>query len=66
MGFEDFKENIPADGDYKVHEDFIEWSFWVDVKNKLDEEIKEFKKLNGGAWMIHEILRQFDEIIAEI
>ena len=49
MGFEDFKENIPADGDYKVHEDIIEWSFWVDVKNKLDEEIKEFKKLNGGA-----------------
>ena len=48
MAFETFKENIPPEGDYQVHEDFIEWSFWVDVQNKLDEEIEEFQKINGG------------------
>lgn len=49
MTYEAFKENIPPDGNFQVHEDFVEWSFWVDVQNKLNEEIKEFQKLNGGS-----------------
>lgn len=49
MTFETFIKNIPPEGDYQVHEDFVEWSFWVDVQNKLCEEIEEFQKLNGGS-----------------
>jgi hypothetical protein len=48
MTFETFAGKIPPDADYKAHEDYIEWSFWVDVQNKLAEEIKEFQKMNGG------------------
>jgi len=47
--YETFKDNIPPDGNFQVHEDFIEWSFWVDVQNKLSKEINEFKKINGGS-----------------
>ena len=46
--FDAFKENFPPDADVQAHEDFVEWSFWVDVQKKLTEEINEFKKLNGG------------------
>ena len=45
--FEAFKANFPLDADMQSHEDFVEWSFWVDVRNKLNEEINTFKKLNG-------------------
>ena len=47
--FDTFKDNFPAESNVQVHEDFIEWSFWIDVQNKLTEEINEFKKLNGGS-----------------
>ena len=46
--FEAFKANFPADADMQSHEDFVEWSFWVDVRDKLNEEISAFKKLNGS------------------
>ena len=49
MTFGKFKENFPPDANFQVHEDFVEWSFREDVKNKINEEIKEFKKLNGGS-----------------
>lgn len=49
MTFETFKENFPPEGNVQVHEDFIEWSFWIDVQKKLTEDINEFKKLNGGS-----------------
>lgn len=49
MTFDKFKENFPPGGDVEAHEDFVEWSFWIDVQNKLVEEINEFKKLNGGS-----------------
>ena len=45
--FEAFKANFPPDVDVQAHEDFVEWSFWVDVRDKLNDEIKTFKKLNG-------------------
>jgi hypothetical protein len=45
--FEEFKANFPPDADLQSHEDFVEWSFWVDVRNGLNEEINTFKKLNG-------------------
>jgi len=46
--FEKFKENFPGDADVQTHEDFIEWSFWVDVRDKSNEEINNFKNLNGN------------------
>jgi len=45
--FEAFKANFPPDADMESHEDFVEWSFWVDVRDRLNEEINSFKKLNG-------------------
>ena len=45
--FEAFKASFPPEADMQSHEDFVEWSFWVDVRNKLNEEINTFKKLNG-------------------
>jgi len=47
LSFEEFKVNFPSDADMQSHEDFVEWSFWVDVRDKLNDEIKTFKKLNG-------------------
>jgi len=46
--FEAFKASFPPDADVQSHEDFVEWSFWVDVREKLNEEINTFKKLNGS------------------
>ncbi|MBC8184065.1 hypothetical protein H8E88_23485 [candidate division KSB1 bacterium] len=46
--FDEFKEKFSNEADVQAHEDFVEWSFWIDVQNKLKEEINEFKKLNGG------------------
>jgi small-conductance mechanosensitive channel len=45
--FEAFKANFPPAADVQFHEDFVEWSFWVDVRDRLNEEINIFKKLNG-------------------
>jgi hypothetical protein len=45
--FETFKANFPPNADVQFHEDFIEWSFWVDVQQRLTEEINTFKKING-------------------
>lgn len=45
--FNTFKANFPPDADVHSHEDFVEWSFWVDVRDRLNEEINSFKKLNG-------------------
>ena len=47
MTFEVFKANFPPDADMQSHEDFVEWSFWIDVQDRLNEEINTFKKLNG-------------------
>lgn len=44
--FEAFKANFPPDADVQSHEDFVEWSFWLDVRDRLNEEINTFKKLN--------------------
>jgi len=46
--FESFKENFPGDANVQAHEDFVEWSFWVDIRDKFNEEINTFKKLNGS------------------
>ncbi len=40
--FEAFKANFPADADMQSHEDFVEWSFWVDVHDRLNEEINRY------------------------
>jgi len=45
--FEAFKANFPPEANVQSHEDFVEWSFWVDVRDRLNEEINTFKKLNG-------------------
>jgi hypothetical protein len=45
--FGEFKENFPADADVQAHEDFVEWSYWVEVETKINNENKEFEKLNG-------------------
>lgn len=49
MTFEAFKESFPNNADVQFHEDFVEWAFWVDVRNKLNDEIKTFNKLNGDS-----------------
>ena len=46
--FAEFKDNFPQDANVQAHEDFVEWSFWFDVENKIYSEIQEFEKLNGG------------------
>ncbi|HDI52302.1 MAG TPA: hypothetical protein ENF45_06695 [Bacteroidetes bacterium] len=42
-----FEEEMPKTGDYKTHEDYVEWSFWADVAERIQKDIEAFERLHG-------------------
>ena len=38
-------KGLPEDAGYKMHEDFIEWEYWYDVKHDTEQIMKQVKKL---------------------
>lgn len=45
--FDNFQKNLPPDGDYKLHEDYGEWSYLVDVSAEIKKDIANYQRLNG-------------------
>ncbi len=46
--FREFEKNIPPEGDYRVHEDYIEWSFLHDKAVILEKDINDYDRVYGG------------------
>ncbi|MBW8048975.1 MAG: hypothetical protein FVQ77_01275 [Cytophagales bacterium] len=47
--FEGFKKTLPKNADHKLHEDFVEWSFWNDVFNKAQSLVKDLRFVLGKS-----------------
>ncbi|MCH8317267.1 MAG: hypothetical protein IIA88_02020 [Bacteroidetes bacterium] len=45
--YENFKKTLPKEADYKLHEDFVEWSFWNDVFTKAQHLVKDLRFVLG-------------------
>jgi hypothetical protein len=45
--FETFEKNFPDTNDYQIHEDYVEWSHWVDVAKAIENDIEEYSRLYG-------------------
>ena len=45
--FEDFIKEFPEDANFKLHEDFVEWSFWNDVSKKSEHLINDLEYVLG-------------------
>jgi hypothetical protein len=49
MKFETFEKSCPPGGDYKIHEDYGEWSHLVDVAKAYEEDIAAYTRIYGAA-----------------
>ena len=47
VNFQDFQKNLPDDADYQMHEDYGEWSYLVDSAGAIEEDISNYRRLNG-------------------
>jgi len=45
--FEDFEKQLPKDANHKLHEDFVEWSFWNDVYKKSQHLVEDLRFVLG-------------------
>jgi len=45
--FADFQKNLPPEGDYRLHEDYGEWSYLMDVAIAIKKDIANYQRLNG-------------------
>jgi hypothetical protein len=45
LSFSDFEQNMPTEGDFQVHEDYVEWSFWTDVYKRSANDLKHLQLL---------------------
>ena len=45
--FSDFQKNLPSEGDYRLHEDYGEWSYLMDVAIAIEKDIAQYQRLNG-------------------
>lgn len=45
--FKQFEQDLPANGNLQIHEDYIEWSFWQDVLIEAEKDIRTYQKLLG-------------------
>jgi len=41
----DFQKNMPLGDEVELHEDWVEWSYWVEVQNRLKNTIKKMETL---------------------
>ncbi len=46
--FTEFEHNLPPDANYQLHEDWIQWSFWEDVLQKLEKSLRIYNRLRGS------------------
>jgi hypothetical protein len=49
ISFSDFQKNLPPEGDYRLHEDYGEWSYLVDVAIAIKKDIASYQRLNGSV-----------------
>jgi len=47
--FNKFQKQLPPDGDYKLHEDYGEWSYLTDVAAQIKKDIANYQRLNGAV-----------------
>ena len=47
--FKDFEKELPKDAGHELHEDLVEWSFWNDVYETLQNLVKDLKFILGKA-----------------
>jgi hypothetical protein len=40
LNFPDFERNMPPEGDVQLHEDYVEWSFWINVYERAANDLK--------------------------
>lgn len=45
--FTEFEKSLPSDSDVQLHEDYGEWSYLVTVANAIEEDIQQYRRLNG-------------------
>ncbi len=45
--FQNFQKNLPDDADFQMHEDYGEWSYLIDVAKAIEEDILNYRRLNG-------------------
>jgi len=45
--FSDFQKNLPPEGDFRLHEDYGEWSYLTDVAMAINKDIANYQRLNG-------------------
>jgi hypothetical protein len=46
--FRQFEKNLPSKGDYRIHEDYGEWSFLQEKAGILKNDIADYEKVYGG------------------
>lgn len=47
MSFKEFEKNMSKNGDYRLHEDWVDWSFQNDVYNRTQEDMQKLQRLFG-------------------
>jgi len=45
LSFSDFEQNMPPEGDVQLHENYVEWSFWIDVYERAANDLKHLQLL---------------------
>ena len=48
MAFSEFEKQMPPGGDVETHEDYVDWSFWVDVYGKTKDDVEKLETLSSG------------------
>ena len=48
MALDGFEKKMPPGGDVETHEDYVDWSFWVDVYNRTKDDVEKLKALSSG------------------
>ncbi len=48
MRFEAFEKHLPPDGDYKIHEDYGEWSYLRDRAATIARDLASYERLYGS------------------
>lgn len=39
--FIEFEKEMPKEGDFQLHEDYVKWSFWEDVLDRIEKDLRE-------------------------
>ncbi|MDI6793424.1 MAG: hypothetical protein QME81_11255 [bacterium] len=45
LKLEDFQKNMPPGEEMELHEDWVEWSYWVEVQKRLKRIIEKMDRL---------------------